>query len=71
MKRDCGWQILEIEWEKNIDEKIDVETLKLNFNTIFNKLKSDIFKEIKNVEEQLMKQNPDFKNLLEKLRRDT
>lgn len=37
--------------KKNIDEKIDVETLKLNFNTIFNKLKSDIFKEIKNVED--------------------
>ena len=37
--------------KKNINEKIDVETLKLNFNSIFKELKDNIFKDIKNIED--------------------
>ena len=41
----------EIRKKKNVDEKIDVESLKLNFKNIFRDLKDNIFKEIKNIED--------------------
>jgi len=39
------------ERKKNQNEKIDVETLKTNFNNIFNLLKTDIFKDIKDIKD--------------------
>ena len=63
---------LKTQKKKTDNNKKEKDSELENFKKLLEKYENSGDEEgIKNVEEQLMKQNPDFKNLLEKLRRDT
>ena len=63
---------LKTQKKKTDNNKKEKDSELENFKKLLEKYENSGDEEgIKNVEEQLIKQNPDFKNLLEKLRRDT
>ena len=63
---------LKTQKKKNDNNRKEKDSELENFKKLLEKYENNGDEEgIKNVEEQLIKQNPDFKDLLEKLRRDT